>query len=49
MHSLLESMKRRVVSPRGVAVLLIAAIVAMPDGVAGALKRLAARTSLRRP
>jgi len=28
---------------------LIAAIVAMPDGVAGALKRLAARAGLRRP
>ena len=31
------------------AVLLIAAIVAMPDGVAGALKRLATRAGFRRP
>lgn len=31
------------------AVLLIAAIVAMPDGVAGAIKRLATRVRLRRP
>jgi branched-chain amino acid transport system permease protein len=31
------------------AVLLIAAIVAMPDGVAGGLKRLATRVGLRRP
>ena len=31
------------------AVLLIAAMVAMPDGVAGALSRLAARIKLRRP
>jgi len=31
------------------AVLLIAAIVAMPDGVAGALKRLATRLGFRRP